>query len=180
MLEQLLSRAVNLFISDGIRAFEKDRAANCLRESMAERINREIRFNYELLGVRKKKVLTDSTKIKTIIDSTTTSAFDAINDTGIPMTLISDKKITENDWQSMHNKYKVHNKSYSRWTKNITSTSMLLERIYHRLKIVKILNSLDIVKNEASIAYLSYLMRAYLIQVTNIDPITELMGMGHF
>lgn len=159
----ILEHLVEMFIDKGIALIKDNHEFNRLKDAINARIARELRFNSELLEtiIRYKK-LKNEKLISTLTGSLQTTAFDSINDSSIPLTLFSgESEIKPKDWSSIREKFPYPSSNFVKWSVTINNPTDLIERIYHRIKIIKLFASIDISKNQQSIKYVLFLISAY-------------------
>jgi hypothetical protein len=155
----LIGNALGIIVDKGMDHFMKSSELNLLKDAIAEKIRREMRFNNELLGAiieyQKKNDLEKVSRIIKVID---TSGFDSLDNSSIPLKAIfRDSKI---EWEIIYRDFK-HGKGYRTWVKNIDNVPLLVERIYHRLKIIKAFENIGLLKGQSSLRYVIFLIRAY-------------------
>jgi hypothetical protein len=163
----ILESVVGQFIGKGVEYLKGSIEFNRSKDAINERIARELRFNDELLkAILKHKKEKEPELISHLTESLQTTAFDAISDSSIPLTLFfAESDIRQEDWKSIQEKFPYPSAIYSKWASTIGDPTMLIERIYHRMKIIKLFSTLDISKNQQSIKYVLFLIRAYQIGI---------------
>jgi len=151
------------FIEKGWDQVVKNKEFQRLQEAIRGRIARELRFNDELLRtILKHRSPDDAELLRRLTESLHTSAFDAVCDAAVPLKIIvGQSNISKDDWKVIQEKFPYPSTNYLKWASNICDSAMLTERIYHRSKIIKLFNSLDISKNQQSIKYVLFLIRAF-------------------
>jgi hypothetical protein len=163
----ILESVVGQFIGKGVEYLKGSIEFKRSKDAINERIARELRFNDELLkAILKHKKGEKPELISHLTESLQTKAFDAISDSSIPLTLFfAESDIRQEDWKSIQEKFPYPSAIYFKWASTIGDSTELIERIYHRMKIIKLFSALDISKNQQSIKYVLFLIRAYQLGI---------------
>jgi len=159
----ILDRVVEIFIKEGVKLLKENHEFSRLQEAISEKIARELRFNAELLdAILRNKNSKNQEFISALTESLKTTAFDSLSDSSLPLTLFfGESEIQSEDWLTIHEKFPYPSKNYVKWASTINNPSALIERIYHRTKIIKLFSLINISKNQQSIKYVLFLIKAH-------------------
>ena len=116
-------------------------------EIFRELLIQEVSFNLEILDLLKQKrnVLSDE-QLRHLLECLEFEKFESFSETGIPF-----KLIVEGNW----NKESV--KKYSKLVENLESKADLVTRSYHRLKLFRLKEQLNIPSNQLTLNYVTFL-----------------------
>jgi len=159
ILGQLLSKAIDM----GVDVVTSNKQFKQLKQVVIEKTARELRFNSELLGERiPKSDLADEKVIDILIGSLSTDSFDELIKSSVPLIIIFDEYILDaNDWLAYQKTLKKESRQMLGWAKGIKSQAELIERIYHRTKIIKLFCTMNMRKGLVSIQYIKFLILAF-------------------
>jgi hypothetical protein len=141
MLEMfdMLMEPTKKFVMGGIDAFRKSKEHQNLMIAVQDRIRREVRFNSAILQEFKKHDKNtnapkyDKELRSALLKSLRTEAFDDMNQGMLPLALFFegeiDKDVIFPNWAKQER--------YLDWLRNVVTQYDLLERIYHRIRLVK-------------------------------------------
>jgi hypothetical protein len=157
-----LDKMAEIFLNTGIDQLIKNKEFNRLREAINEKIEREIRFNQELLKeIVRRKTPDNLALVSRMTEALQTTAFDSIIESSIPLGAIFDNKdICEDAWKDFWDNYPYPSLNFFNWAKGISNETLLIERIYHRIKIIKVFSNLEISKGHQSLKYVMFLISA--------------------
>jgi len=133
-------------------------------------LNRELAFNSELSGEAEKIHIKTPYVAKQLIASMKTDAFDAISALGITLSNLFED--IDAAWSTSTSGYRrLEIGAYHSRLKNVKSKPVLIERSYHRLKIMIVYANLGVTKSGDSYQYLSALLIASRIATTAVNSI---------
>ena len=154
-VEEMLDSTISVIISKLFDSNQDAKDNDKLIKSVKESILRELRFNRELF-----KEMEKNTKDRlNIIKYLKTNNFDRLEENYIPLTLFFNSKETSIFKEIIsENSQKITNKNYLKWIANCNTAYLLIEKIYHRIKILKVLEKNNIIKNKTSLGYTKFLL----------------------
>lgn len=156
----MLTATCNRFPVLKSRKSLKNKEHDLLKDAIAERITREMRFNKELMEeIVHYKKMDNPDLVNYFTKELKTDAFDSLDTSAIPLKIIFKDYTIE--WDNFCRDFKS-GKVHQRWFKNINNVSAMVERIYHRVKIIKIFGNLGLSKRKQSFRYLIFLISAHL------------------
>ncbi len=128
-----LTGPANTLLSTGLDAFMKSRERKNLQLAVRDRILREVRFNKTILGE-----ILDTPKMPVarrvaLAGALRTQAFDDLDAGILPLKVFFDELIDPATWPGSFSR----KKSYLRNLASTETTADLVERLYHRIRIVK-------------------------------------------
>lgn len=147
------------------QCYEEFQKNKTLKEAVREQLIAELHFNCEVLDevIRSNSSKDESKRMNMplITGVLETVVFDSLQSSCIPIRFLfegerSKVPIAKKYWEDAKNKEGF--KNFNKWSENLTTHSELVTRIYHRIKIVRALNNVNISKNISSIRYLRWLM----------------------
>jgi hypothetical protein len=159
---EIISKLAGKVIDIARDKLKEDEEFKRLRSAVVEKMDRELRFNDEILKetVRHKK--NDETLIDGLIETLNTDSFDELVKSSVPLSLIFENlELNINHWEDFYKSTKLSNKNMLQWSENIASQVFLIERIYHRIKILKNLRKISIHRGSESVRYIRFLISAY-------------------
>ncbi|HHB92544.1 MAG TPA: hypothetical protein ENK59_04945 [Thioploca sp.] len=164
MLDLLLEPTA-MFVKGGIKAFRKSQEHHNLLIAVQDRIRREVKFNTALLQEFTKYKNSDSPEeylCLTLIKALETEAFDEINKGVLPLSMFFEQKSLKSDFPKWPEKEK-----YFKWMENIITQYDLLERIYHRIKLIKTFAEGNRV--QGNVRYIQFMLIGLQKSIANTD-----------
>lgn len=130
-----------------------------LRKHLLLSLNRELAFNAELINEAKKFGAKDTALAKDLVLETRTDMFDAIGALGLPITEIMGNEHL--DWSAYTSGVAaLIAGKYAGRVKTIQTKPVLIERAYHRLKVMKVYAKTGVTRNADGLEYLYTLTQA--------------------
>ena len=129
----MLENLVMLALQKGWDSLEKGSEAKKLRLAIRSRLARETRFNLEVF-----KGLDDPDKLSLVAAACSIEAIDEICSLNIPISLFFDgEELPEGVIEYLRGE-SVSNGNFKKWTADIHNEVELVERVWHRLRILKV------------------------------------------
>lgn len=158
MIDLILNGA-KYIIDKGYEAYKKSDELDHLRLCVQDRVRRELAFNREILQELCRET-SDAVRWtgeprKRLIDSLTTSAFDAVNDGMVPARLLFEKEFDSQQFFGSWDGKETPN-AYMANVAVISSQVQLLERAYHRIKLYKLYSESP--EHKTNVEYLRFLV----------------------
>ncbi|WP_071057828.1 hypothetical protein [Pelistega sp. MC2] len=146
----LLMEPVKIFIKGGVEKFLKSKELKNMQVAYVAMLLRETRFNKEVLKEITADQSEDKTEIAPLVNCLKTEAFDALNNSLLPLNLVisGDLKCQKD--------YFCKDEKYLEWIKSDKTISDLLERTYFRLHITKTLVTIS--NKKWDYGYISFLL----------------------
>lgn len=133
---ELLIEPAKTFVSGGIEAFRKSKEHQNLIVAVQDRIRREIRFNLAIFDeISEPEKHAEDLKLG-LLRSVIISGFDDIDAGLLPLNLFFEEEIQPEIWPRSG----FTGQEYLRfrgWLKGVRSQYDLLERVYHRMRIIR-------------------------------------------
>jgi len=129
-------------------SYIKDKSSiNSKTEIFRELLIQEVSYNLEILNLlsQKKQRLTENQKSQ-LLAAMDFEKFESFSQTGIPF-----KSIIEGKWD------KKSFRKYSKLVENIDTKAQLVTRSYHRLKLFRLKEQLDIKSSQLTLNYVTFL-----------------------
>lgn len=158
---EILVDPAKTVIATGLEAFMRSAERKNLQRAVRDRILREVRFNKALLSD-----IIDSPKMSAdhenaLISSLRTLAFDDLDSGILPLSIFFEGILSPELWPATFRKAKTYRANLSM----VTSLDALLERIYHRIRIVKAMSGGD--ESGCDLAYIVYMLIAFEQECTS-------------
>ena len=150
----MLDAIIAVLIENGLDGKAKTTESALLRESLRERLAREVRLNLALWSLPASKPRPDA--FATMVSR---DAFDAVCTLNLPLRLILDADKLSDDARALLDNGSNGNPPdarFKQWTAGIRSEVILVERIWHRLRVLQYRQDLD-----GSLGNLEYLMHLH-------------------
>jgi len=154
MWELLIDPAKSL-ITSGLEAFMRSAERRNLQLAVRDRILREVRFNKALLSD-----IIDSPKMhadqeRALIASLRTAAFDDLDSGLLPLAAFFEGPLNSEAWPMTFRKAKTYRANLAQ----VNTLDSLLERVYHRIRIVKTMAA--VTESGCDLAYIVYMLIAF-------------------
>lgn len=154
---QLAASLVPKLLVESLEVWSSRKEIKNLRVLARERLARELYLNLEILQEIQRSKGDKADKVATVLAPIlTTEAFDRLVDTGLPLSILFEDRLPENIWEAVK-----LNKQEQKYVGNLTTSILLLERTYHRIKIYKLKVSVGIERSKLD--YLSKLIRGSIL-----------------
>lgn len=171
MLGMIAEMAKEL-LSAGWEELRERKQFKRLQAAVHDRIRREIRFNLAMVDEAIKiKSDSEGQKRVALICSMSSKGFDEISSGGIPLTLLfGPDGLDARVWPEANNKpfTAAEIKKYKTRIRSINTRHGLVERLYHRITVIKAIAGHGVVKGD--IKYLRFLLRASEKALTDKSP----------
>lgn len=157
---------ISVLIEKGIDGWEKSKEAELLRDSLRERLSREVRFNLAIWNLPATKPQPEA-----FAAMMSSEAFNAVCTLNLPLRLILDPNSLDAKAKQIMDEHPDGN--FKNWTDGISNEVTLVERIWHRLKVLQYRQDLD-----GSLGNLEYLMHLHrVLHATLNQKSTESIGL---
>lgn len=139
-----------------------------LRQHLLLSLNRELAFNAELIAEAKRLRSENVTLARDLVLETKTDMFDAVGALGVSMTAILGNENLNWFSQTSGIAALVAGKYLAR-LRNVTTKPILIERAYHRLKVMKVYSKTGVPRNADGLEYLYTLTQAAKLATASGD-----------
>lgn len=170
MLELLIGPAKKL-LEMGIETFKKSEDMRTLTVVVQDKILRETRFNLEVFQqiVKRDKegAFINSEEVRlALIKALRTTAFDELNNETIPVSLFFPYPVDKGKWPKDSRTWGKIEK-YLEYTESVRTQADLLERLYHRLFLIKTFAECG--KLQGDLNYICFLLMALLKSLKGVQ-----------
>ena len=142
----------------GIDLYDRIKKSKEYREAVRDSLLREIRYNEEILanGIKSDFKMHGIYDNKNYFELLKTDIFDSLH-----LNFVSIKDVLKEEKLSnktLNEIQKHSNGNFRKWLQNTTTNVELLEKVYHRIAIMKALSVVNMDKNIMSKQYVKYLL----------------------
>lgn len=151
----LLSGIVSTIASLGAEQWRRSSEVGFLRDALRERLHREVRLNLELY-----EILSEEEQLPRFDELMSADAFLEVCSLNLPLSRIlgSDPLPTEVRDLLLQKGAATPNGNFVNWSQNIQCEIELIERVWHRMRVLRIRGRID--GSLGNLEYLRHLLRA--------------------